>query len=289
MEKRENMNAVRRRKSAHKWVRAAIQIFFFIFFPSVFTSAFSGVKYIFTQLGTGQPVEWTSFLSALVTICLFTIVFGRFFCGYACAFGSPGDALHGLYTIWCRKRKKRPWKMKDKTAAVLPVLRYFILAAIVLLCFAGVYSRLQGSSPWDVFSMLQALRPKAKGYIAGWIILLGLLACMFFSERFFCRFICPMGAVFSLIPVLPVFSLHRDRETCLKECSACSRICPSDIELPQCGTAEVRGDCFQCGKCIDVCPKGNISTGIRRLKGNEIWFAILRAAALAALCVWLGI
>ncbi|MGN0241803.1 MAG: 4Fe-4S binding protein, partial [Candidatus Weimeria sp.] len=101
------------------------------------------------------------------------------------------------------------------------------------------------------------------------------------KERFFCRFLCPMGAVFALMPVLPVFSLHRDREDCIKGCRGCTSICPADIELPDVKSSSVRGECFQCGKCIDVCPKKHIRTGIRRLKGSEYIYTIIRAAVLA--------
>ena len=115
------------------------------------------------------------------------------------------------------------------------------------------------------------------------------LAGMCVQERFFCRFFCPMGAVFSLLPVLPFFSLHRTRENCRKGCKACTKTCPSQIGLPSDGDWAVSGDCFQCQKCIDICPQRHIHCGIRKLKGNEFWFTILRALILLGICLWLGL
>ena len=51
----------------------------------------------------------------------------------------------------------------------------------------------------------------------------------------------------------------------------------------------VSGDCFQCQKCIDICPQKHIHCGIRKLKGNEFWFTILRALILLGICLWLGL
>lgn len=94
------------RKKLHTWLRALIQLLYFLFIPSVYTAAFAGVKYIFTQIGAGEKIAMTSFMTVLLVICLYTMVFGRFFCGFACAFGAFGDALHALYTKACKKMKR---------------------------------------------------------------------------------------------------------------------------------------------------------------------------------------
>ena len=162
-------------------------------------------------------------------------------------------------------------------------------AIIVFMCYGGVYNKAQGTSPWDVFSMIHAGNFKLNGYLIGLVILVLLIVGMCLEERFFCRNFCPMGAVFSLVPVLPTFALHRDRESCIPKCSACSRKCPANIGLPTDGSWKVEGDCFQCQKCIDTCPKKNIHCGVKKIRGNEIWFTILRALILLGLCIWLGV
>ena len=276
-------------KQIHTWLRAAIQLLYFIFIPSVYTAAFAGVKYIFTQIGAGERIEFTSFVTVLILICVYTILFGRFFCGFACAFGTLGDAVHALYRYIFKKMKKKPLLISDEWANWLDKLKYIVLTVIVLMCFAGVYGKAKGTSPWDVFSMIRAGNFKLGGYIVGLLILILILVGMCLEERFFCRNLCPMGAVFSLLPVLPFFALHRDREKCIKGCSACTKKCPSGIGLPEDGSPRVEGDCFQCQKCIDTCPKGNIHTGIRSLKGNEVWFTLFRAILLAAILIWAGV
>ena len=235
-------------KKVHVWVRAVIQLLYFLFIPSAYTAAFNGVKYIFTQMGAKSHLELTSFVVTLIALCLFTVVFGRFFCGFACAFGSLGDAVRAFYVFICKKRKKKPVTMKASVVKYLQAVKYVVLVLLVL-------------------------------------ILVG----MAFQERFFCRVLCPMGAVFSMLPVLPLFTLRRDRSECIRGCRACTMKCPSDIELAPDTAPELSGDCFQCQKCIDTCPKGNIHTGIRSLKGNEIWFTVLRAVVLLVLFKFIGL
>ena len=243
-------------KKLHTWLRALIQILYFLFLPSVYTAAFAGVKYIFTQIGAGEAIGLTSFVTVLIVLCAYTILFGRFFCGFACAFGSLGDGIHAFY-LWCfKKRKKKPVLLSEKITEKLSYLKYLVLTVIAVLCFAGVL-----------------------------LIIVGM--CL--EERFFCRNLCPMGAVFSLLPVLPFFALHRDRENCIKGCSGCTKKCPSGIGLPEDGSLKVEGDCFQCQKCIDTCPKKHIHTGIKGLKGNEFWFTILRAILLLVIMIWAGV
>ena len=137
--------------------------------------------------------------------------------------------------------------------------------------------------------MLHAGNFKLGGYLVGLVLLVLILVGMCFEERFFCRNFCPMGAVFSLLPVLPLFALHRERENCIKGCKACTKKCPSNIGLPEDGSPKIEGDCFQCQKCIDTCSKGNIHTGVKGLRGNEFWFTILRAVILLILLLWLGV
>ncbi len=248
-------------KKIRVWIRAVIQLLFFLFIPSAFTASFNGVKYIFTQIGNGASLEMTSFVAALIVLCIYTVIFGRFFCGFACAFGSLGDALHAFYLWVCKKLKKKPVKVRTGWMKKLSVVKYLVLAAIAVLCFSGYYSKTQGFSPWDVFSMLHAGNFRLSGYAVGLILLILIAIGMCLQERFFCRVLCPMGAVFSILPVLPLFSLRRDRDNCIKGCKACTMKCPADIELSSDQSPEAAGDCFQCQKCFGTCPKGFIHAG----------------------------
>ncbi len=277
------------RRKIHTYTRAVIQLLFFIWMPSVFTSAFSGVKYIFTQIGCGERIAMTSFLTILIVLCLYTIVFGRFFCGYACAFGSLGDAVRSLYTFVCKKLKKKPCTLKGTWLKGLSLLKYVVLLAVIGMCFKGIYGQTRGTDPWEVFSMLRIGNLQLESYFIGAVLLLLIIVGMALCERFFCRFLCPMGAIFALLPALPVTGVFREKAKCLQGCSGCNRTCPAKLDIPNGNSKNVNGDCIQCGKCIDVCPKQNIRTGASWWSGNALWYTLFRAALLAAVLWFSGI
>lgn len=257
----------KRAKLKRRIIRGIIQLVFFLMAPAVFTTAFSGVKYIFTQIRSGEQLEAVSFLVVLAAILLYTILFGRYFCGFACAFGSMGDLVNWISSTLQKKTKKKLPRLSADSVKRLLYVKYIILTGIIICCFAGIYGAFKGSSPWDVFSMVTALNVKTAGYAIGILLLFLIVIGMCIEERFFCKFLCPMGAVFALLPILPPSSLQRKRESCIPGCSACEKNCPVKLEID--GDTSRAGECFQCNKCLAICPKANISTGWGRQKGNE--------------------
>ena len=267
----------KKRKLQNTCLRRLIQLAFFFLMPGSFVAGFSGVKYLFQQIGEGKVLEWNSFILTLVILCAFTIVFGRFFCGFVCAFGSLGDFIFwisGLFQKKLLKRKKQivipdtvnPWAQK---------IKYLVLAAAVMLCALGFSNAMGAYSSWTVFSFFLAFKPRVTGFVPGLILLLLILAGMAFKERFFCQFLCPLGALFSLLPHLPFANLKRKPEECIKGCSACRKQCPVDIRLEQDGFKN--GECIGCERCADICPKANLTRWDRKLLRHEAVSVLLKA------------
>lgn len=301
-----------RRFVLDRGVRWAVQIAFFIAFPAVFSAAFNGVKYAFTQIGAMQPIELSAFAVTLTAVLAFTVVFGRFFCGYACAFGTLGDALFALFGPVRKKLgigTRKPL-LPPKLQRALQLVKYLVLVAICGLCVTGVWSSVSGYSPWTAFAGIIA--GNVEGVAAGAFAILGAIAFgMLFVERFFCQFLCPLGAVFSLLPVLPFSSFRRDTARCAKGCGMCKRSCPVSVHPDP--DALAAGECISCGRCADGCLLENVTVlrvpdpraatasklaeapGAKkvqvkkclvRLRGTEIPLVLIKAAALFALC-WL--
>ena len=264
-----NVKNPKNRKTLNRTVRWICQIIFFIFFPSAFTSAFSGIKYIFTQFGLRQAVEVSAFITVLISLCVYTIIFGRFFCGYACPFGTLGDFIREVYIFICKKRKKKAVSINPKISKYLSFIKYIVLFVIVLLCFLGVYGNISGWSPWDVFSMITSGNIHFGKYILGVIILLAIMVGMVFADRFFCRFLCPMGAVFAILPIVPGALLKRDRENCPQKCGACKKRCPAHLDID--GDTPLSGECICCHACQGICPKRNIRIGIPKAKDESLF------------------
>ena len=277
----------KRDKRIHTWVRVGIQIIFFILAPSLFTEAFNGVKAIFQAIAAGSMIEWNDFLTTMCILCIFTMLLGRFFCGYACAFGALGDWIYALSAFIQEKLGKKKKKKKllpeipVKVQKVLQYVKYVLLAVIVIMCALDIYGSVSGWSPWSVFSMARSGNLRLAGYAVGGILLILIILGMAWKERFFCQFLCPMGAVFALLPQLPWTNLRRNRENCAEGCSACEKQCPVSLGLDV--DTVKNGECIRCGKCVGTCPKGNIKTGVPKWRGDEWWAALLEAAALLIL------
>ena len=94
---------MKKRQRKIRLIRAGIQLLFFIFAPALFSTAFAGVKSIFQAIAAHQTISWNSFLDVTAVLLVVTCLFGRHFCGYACAFGSLGDALYEL-TVFIRQK-----------------------------------------------------------------------------------------------------------------------------------------------------------------------------------------
>ena len=258
-------------------VRAAIQLIFFLVMPGAFAAGWNGAKSIFQSIGEGGPISGNAFLYALIGLCVFTILFGRWFCGFACAFGSLGDFVYWISRSVQTKvfRKKKPSSCPDRLKRGLQWVKYAVLAALLLLCAFGLYGKLGGFSTWDVFSRLAALKPIPAGYAVGALLLALILAGMAWQERFFCQFLCPMGALFALLPHLPFESLRRDETNCLRNCDLCRSGCPVGLKLEEDGIRN--GECVGCEVCVGLCPRANIGRMEKKLLRREIVGTLARA------------
>ena len=250
--------AQRRARDAkrQRWLRLGIQILFFVLAPGVFSGAFNAVKYAFTQIGAIQGIEVTAFVVQLLAVLAFTFVFGRFFCGYACAFGTLGDVLYRLFELLRSKTPIPRVVFPDALVRVLSLLKYAVLVGICVACVAGVWATYSGYSPWVAFAAI--LAGQVDGVSAVAFVLLGAVALgMVLRERFFCQFLCPLGAVFSLMPVLGFSEYTRNRQHCARNCGKCRETCPVSI-WPD-GDSILHGECISCGRCSAACPMANVN------------------------------
>ena len=270
---------VRRQRQA--WFRILIQIIFFIYAPSVYNSAFTAIKNAFTSIGQGQPLELTSFSAQLIMVVAYTILFGRFFCGWACAFGALNDWVYRFFQFLFKKIGVKTPKLPNLAISILQWLKYIVLVAILVICFLGQGSQVNQNSPWTAFSLIRSANFAQLGSVTiAIVLLLILIVGMIFHERFFCQFFCPMGAVFSLLPAMPILRLKRHSETCPAKCGACRKVCPVNLLMED--NSLKQGECIRCGRCSGICPRGNISTLIK-FRGDEFWLDAVKAVILLVL------
>ena len=161
---------------------------------------------------------------------------------------------------------------------------YSVISLNADLCIR-IYKKVHGTSPWEVFSMLYTGKIPDASYLAGWVIFVLILVGMCLKERFFCQYLCPMGAIFAWLPTLPFSVLDRDRSNCIPKCRACEIKCPVDYQIKR--DQKNAGECIHCMQCVDVCPKQNIHLGSgKKLKGNEIVIILLKLVLFIGVCIF---
>jgi polyferredoxin len=251
---------MKKRQRKIRMIRAVIQVLFFITMPYLFSEGFSGIKSVFLALGSHEQITWNHFLTVTAVLLLITCFFGRYFCGYACAFGALGDLLYEISSLLYKKihKTKKAPGYSEKTLCRLQKIKYIVLAGILFSCVLGIYNGFTGWSPWDVFSLLIHGKLPGKSYWLGSLLLALIMIGMCTQERFFCQCLCPFGAVFAMMPILPSAILKRNRENCASGCKLCKKRCPVHLDID--GDTTFSGECISCRACTAICPRNNIHT-----------------------------
>lgn len=206
-------------------------------------------------------------------LLLFGVILGRTICGWLCPMGLIQELLHKIPTpkirksIFTRSLSWVKYVILLVFVVVLPLiygLKYDIPlpAFCKYICPAGTLEGAVGllANPVNApkFNMLGLL------FTRKYILMLSIgLACVFIY-RAFCRFLCPLGAIYGLFNRFNIIGMKVDASRC-NHCGACVRTCGMDVR--RVGDHE----CINCGKCMDVCSQGAISIQAGRitLKASE--------------------
>jgi polyferredoxin len=98
---------------------------------------------------------------------------------------------------------------------------------------------------------------------------------------FWCRYLCPYGALLGALSVFSPFKVRRDRQTCVG-CQRCSQVCPARIKVHKLGTV-LSDECHACLRCVDVCPVDRALT----LSAPKRWLPLSKPACAAAVILLL--
>lgn len=242
--------------------RFITQVVFLILLPGLFTLTFSGIKQVYLTIVKGDYnfIKLVPQLVEAMAIIPLTILSGRFFCGWFCAFGSFNDFLY----ITSKKVFKIKYKINPKMDSKLKYLKYGILLFIIILIWTKENKSFDIFSPWNAFAQIGGLPQALLQYLPGFFILAFVAAGAMFVERFFCRYLCPLGAVFSLISRVRFFKIDKPAGACNK-CRICTNSCSMGIALYK-EEKVGSGECINCLKCIQACPRKNPHASICNTK-----------------------
>ena len=240
------------------WIKVVIQILSFALIPGLFEGEFAAVGNIVSCIYKGN-ISWESVKYSvwmLLATVPATVLVGRFFCGFFCSFGAVQDLLwlgsHRLRALFPGKRNLK------KADRIFRFAKYAVLFYFIIFIWSGV-TAVKTAGPWQVFGQYVSFGhwPGLKPLLSvGGVLLLFIFIGSLFVQRFFCRYFCPMGAIYSLISQTSFLKIDKPRKECGK-CHLCTSKCTMGMDLTK-KDRIAGGECISCQKCVSWCPKGNV-------------------------------
>ena len=240
------------------WIKVVIQILSFALIPGLFEGEFAAVGNIVSCIYKGN-ISWESVKYSvwmLLATVPATVLVGRFFGGFFCSIGAVQDLLwlgsHRLRALFPGKRNLK------KADRIFRFAKYAVLFYFIIFIWSGV-TAVKTAGPWQVFGQYVSFGhwPGLKPLLSvGGVLLLLIFIGSLFVQRFFCRYFCPMGAIYSLISQTSFLKIDKPREECGK-CHLCTSKCTMGMDLTK-KDRIAGGECISCQKCVSWCPKGNV-------------------------------
>lgn len=260
--------------------------------------------------------EWAPYLLWAVPLFIATAVVGRFFCGWLCPLGTTLDLLR-LREVF-RSRFNREKELRGLKYLLLVSILVAALAGSTALMFLDpltLMTRSIGLSLYPAFNVIvtgaatalygRGILPDQMVWVdtalrgnllpvdqpvsqLSWLFLTlfaVVVAANLVAHRFWCRYLCPLGAMLSLLSRTSL--LGRRVSADCRGCGKCQASCRMGAVEAKSFAADV-GECVLCGECDSLCPDGAISYGARTVATSQYDVSrrnLLAVGGLAALGV----
>lgn len=203
------------------------------------------------------------FLMAVGALC------GRLVCGFLCPFGLVQDLLHKIPL-------PKKWKLRRLPGERwISYLKYAVLLVFVILLPSLAVNIIGQGDPWfckyicpsgtllggiPLVALGDGFRGAA-GLLFDWkVLLLSLIVLLsIFYYRPFCRFLCPLGAIYGLTNPISLYHYRVAEDRCT-HCGACRRACKLGIDPVKTPNSP---ECIRCGACVRACPSRALLPGMR--------------------------
>jgi polyferredoxin len=194
--------------------------------------------------------------SAMVLICVFllaSVLVKKTFCSWLCPVGTISEYLWKLG----RKLFRRNITVTRRVDLPLRSLKYLLLAFFLFIVFTMPVEALGDflAAPFGIIADVKMLNFFRYMGVVGMVVIAAFVVLSVFIQNFWCRFLCPYGALMGIVSAVSPVKIRRDAEACI-DCGKCNKACPSHLPVER--LAQVRSvECTGCMECVAVCPAEN--------------------------------
>jgi polyferredoxin len=194
-------------------------------------------------------------LFIFLAIILVSFVFGKAFCSWLCPVGFVSELVGDFGEKLLKKIFKRRIHLPRWIDYPLRSLKYLLLGFLLYSVFflmSTVAIQAFLDSPYNIVADFKMYYFFADISQTTLIILAGLFILSIFIRNFWCRFLCPYGALLGIVSFLSPNKIKRNAVSCI-DCGLCAKACPSYIKVDKVKTV-ISDECNTCLSCVDACP-----------------------------------
>lgn len=215
---------------------------------------FGALESLYTLLFMGSFIQkiYSGTVVLLVLTIIIAILFRRSFCGLLCPFG----ALQEVFARFGKKVFKKRFIVPLKIDRPLRYLKYAVL--LLTVGMAWYYGTLW-MAPYDPYSAYSHITTISGSIeedplaLAGFILLAITILGSFLYDRFFCKYLCPVGAFYGIIGKISPTKIERNEKLCIN-CNLCNKACPVNINVAK-ASKVTDMECINCNECVLACPR----------------------------------
>jgi polyferredoxin len=213
-------------------------------------SALVSLKY-FLYTGIINDIHPSGFI-LFVIICSTALLVRKGFCSWACPFGLLSEHLLKIhYLIFNSGFKLGILPDKILRSIKYLILFFFIWAIFIKMPVDSIERFI--SSPYNIIADIKMLKFFTQISITAFAIILGLILLSIVIPSFWCRYLCPYGALLGVISFLSMGRIKNDPTKC-SDCGQCEKACPGLINIRQ-NSSNYSLECSACLRCVNACPE----------------------------------
>ncbi|MEN8136271.1 MAG: 4Fe-4S binding protein [Thermodesulfobacteriota bacterium] len=193
-----------------------------------------------------HPAGLTIFIAAI----LIALLFRKGFCGWICPVGFTSNLVEKLGLKFKTIRRAPTWLDWPLLSLKYLLLAFFAFLILLKMDLQAIeaFNRSPYNLVVDAKMLLFFLEPSN---LTLWVMTV-LLVASFFLRNFWCRYLCPYGALLGIVALVSPVRIKRDRDTCI-DCHKCEKVCPGSILVATKDSVN-SPECLGCLECVSACP-----------------------------------